>query len=152
MTHAQFPGIRRQLVDDSAVAGVILALVGHEIVQPHAAVLADQAERDDPLLQHSDRVWPGDFEQVGGLLSRPLSPDGKDGHSMAWAISARMAFRRRAADKGSVTSSAIPPAKYVSTTVWPSTNAVLEASPILRGKGQSPADQRERTPAMPECS
>ncbi len=68
-THAQFLGVRRQLVGDPATGVVILALVGHEIGQPHATVLADQPERDLPFLQQTDQVGPGDVEQVGGLLS-----------------------------------------------------------------------------------
>ncbi len=48
LIHAHFLGVRRQLVGDPASGVAILAIVGHEIVQPHSAVLADQAARDLP--------------------------------------------------------------------------------------------------------
>jgi hypothetical protein len=82
ITHAEFLSVRRQFVSEQAAGVVVFALVSHKIVEADSAVLADESERDLPVLQQPDQIWPGDVQQVGGLLGCQLSPDGQDGYSV----------------------------------------------------------------------
>ena len=60
-----------------------LRLIGQQIIEPNTPVLTDQAERDFPVFQQTDQVWPGDIEEVCRLLRRQLRLDRKKGYPVA---------------------------------------------------------------------
>ena len=83
IAHVQFLGVGGQFVERAAPSGVHRVLVPAQVLELHAAMRADLAERDLARFQKADQEGPRDVQVVGALLRGQLGVPAQHGHSAA---------------------------------------------------------------------
>ena len=67
-----------ELVEHLLALGFVALLVRDQIGRLHAAMRADHAEGNLPLVEKTDQERPRDVQEIGGLLRRQLGVNGDD--------------------------------------------------------------------------
>ena len=103
IAHVQFLGVGGELVERAAPRSVRHVLVPAQVLEPHAAVRADLAERDIARFQKADQEGPRDVQVVGGLLRGQFGVpaqygDGAAGGHVLEDLQEQRSHRRRELD------------------------------------------------------